>query len=380
MNLRYFKDMRGSKDRGDATAQAFGLGRVLRPELLDEWARTDARIRRCVASLGAPLTYDLLQPRLDEREGARLQDQARVQSLTTRLLRRRGVELCVALERDGVPCVAIKGLANGTAFWPFPELRAISDVDLLFTPADLPRAVVWFRDHGFRAVLPDFQDPHERTFLRRLARKMLRGEGGCPVISPGRDYVVDVHEYAERNPVPRTMETEEILAASTLVPTPWGGLRVPSPTHTIIIAALHAHRSYYGASQAKTVLDGILVARRHPDEVAERVLAQAQHGAFRQRVLFFFDLARAFCREDPLPTVPAWRPGLLAGRLRDAATAQVTLREDRTPSERTKLHQYYALADTFGEYTLEHLTRLRSLTRPWSRIPPGLDTVSLRKL
>ena len=353
------------------------LGEVVRPELLDEWAGGRERVQRCAALLGAALTHELLRQRLSEAEAARLKRHASIEILHRRVLRRRGIELCERLENDGIPCVAIKGLANGTAFWSYPELRAFADIDVLFTPADLPRAVAWFRDRGFRAVLSGAAARlHSHTFLRRLSRKMLVSEGGCPLVPPERDVVVDIHEHVERNPVPRTMRTEDILAASARLSTPWGGLRVPSPGHAFIIAALHAHRSHYDGNQTKTVLDGIVLAQAYPEVIAEQVPALARAGGFWRRILFFAELMRVLCREDPLPALPAWPPSL-PGVL-DGVVARITLREDRPPAAVTKLRQHYALADTLGEYTYRHLARLKGLAAPWTRVPPGLDTITLR--
>ena len=341
--------------------------------ILGAWARPDRRAAS-VEFLGAAFVRRIVGAPLAGGE-PELERAARIQQLMQRLVRHKGGRLCQQLEREGIPTVLIKGAGVAQRHWPEPELRPFSDLDILVRPDDLARAVAWLGDHGYCALDVGAGRSRAGRWLSRAARRVLASQGGCALVPPTRDLVIDLHAHVERNPVPRTLATEAILAASTRVVTDWGSIRVPAAEHAFAIAALHAHRSHYDCDQTKTVLDGLMIAASDRPALVARLPALAEGGGFWQRVLFFTSLIRRLARQDPLPELPAWQGQGWRQRLLDQALARITLDRADPPSTMAKLGQPPALADSWAEYGARFTARLGDLTGPRRHVPIGLQTI-----
>lgn len=63
------------------------------------------------------------------------------------------------LEAHGIPAIYLKGLTL-SALYPFPDLRTMSDIDILVRPADQERAIAALRTMGYQLDIAHSNDKH----------------------------------------------------------------------------------------------------------------------------------------------------------------------------------------------------------------------------
>lgn len=343
------------------------------PAILAGWGRSPEAVELAASVLGAPLAYHLLHERIDDvSQLDSLRSAAFIRALGNRKRLERGVELCADLESSGLSCLPIKGLANASSLWPQPELRPCGDIDVLVRPQDLDRVMEWFSDRGFRFVVKPFVlgvTAAERLLMVAKVLLVRRGGAYFSIVAPDGGLAIDLHTHVESNPVPQGLQTDEVLAASRLCTTPVGTLRTPAPHHAFMIAALHAHRSYYDACEVKSVLDALLLLRRYPEEIVANVPDLARRGGMSRRVGFFVELIRTLAKGDVPAGLPDPPRTVERGTLREAV-ANVTLASVKRRSVvgcmGQIVQQDFVLADSWSDYARLYLGRLGEPRRtPW---------------
>lgn len=349
------------------------MSALVDPAILAGWGRSPEAVETAVSVLGAPLAYHLLNDRIKNASQLELlRSTAFVRALGNRKRLGRGIALCAELEASGLSCLPIKGLANASSLWPQPELRPCGDIDLLIRPQDFDSVMQWFSDRGFRFVVKPFV--RGTTVAERLlmvAKVLLVRRGGAyfSIVAPDNKIAIDLHTHVESNPVPEVLQTEEVFAAARLCATPGGALRTPAPHHAFMIAALHAHRSYYDACEVKSVLDALLLLRRYPAEIVSTVPDLARKGGMSRRVGFFVELIRTLAKEDVPEGLPDPPSTVDRGTLREAV-ANVTLAAVRRRSAAGCMSQIvqqdFVLTDSWSDYARLYLGRLGKPRRtPW---------------
>jgi hypothetical protein len=138
----------------------------------DTWATllTAAKANRVLGQLRAAVDTGRLPVTDEQRRQARGAHRAvllRVLSLEQHLVSLRGV-------LDGIDWRVLKGSAYAHLDYPEPALRSFIDLDLLFRPADIERAVAVLADAGFTRTLAEPRPGFDRRFDKGTT---LRGNG-----------------------------------------------------------------------------------------------------------------------------------------------------------------------------------------------------------
>ncbi|MDP6817274.1 MAG: nucleotidyltransferase family protein [Alphaproteobacteria bacterium] len=177
--------------------------------------------------------------------------------------------------------LAIKGLASAYALYPAPYLRLLPDADIVVHESDLGALTALLRRRDFVTC----NDPASERAWGALTKASF-----APV-SPrrGEAFYIDFHRLVIDYPACRGVPTEEIFAATRLVETESGTLRVPGLAHSFVILAMHAFRDFYEPRGLKSLFDAALLLSRHaPDWDA--IEAMARRGKFVGRIIFYRDL------------------------------------------------------------------------------------------
>ncbi|MGB3438066.1 MAG: nucleotidyltransferase family protein [Actinophytocola sp.] len=138
----------------------------------DEWAMllTTAKANRVLGQLRAAVDAGRLPVTDDQRRQARGAHRAvlmRVLSLEQHLVSVHDV-------LDGIDCRVLKGSAYAHLDYPEPALRSFIDLDLLFRPEDIERAVAVLSGAGFARTLAEPRPGFDRRFDKGTT---LRGNG-----------------------------------------------------------------------------------------------------------------------------------------------------------------------------------------------------------
>ncbi|MFQ5957959.1 MAG: nucleotidyltransferase family protein [Alphaproteobacteria bacterium] len=323
------------------------------------------RARSAVALIGAPMALVCAErcrdPALDLKE---LRAAAQVEAVSAKPVRARLLAFCAAVDKAGVPTVAIKGLATSITLYPRPYQRLLPDVDLLFREDDLAAVTHLLGSWRFVTLTGAVES-------RRWGA--LTEASFAPVAPPDRAFLVDIHCHVDDAPASRGLTTEAVFARAGVVETGIGRVRVPAPEHAFCILALHAFRDFYEPRGLKSLFDAALLLRRHGAEMDwDEVERCARGGRFVKRVVFYRELlARLGAAELDAPFAGR-RPSLIERRLLAAVADNFRRLDTFTMSDRRKLVLEAALLDSPIESLRWNVERLRGLIAPRTHALAGL--------
>ena len=110
-------------------------------------------------------------------------------------------EVLAACQRRGLRPVALKGVHLAACYYPEPAQRPMNDIDLLFTPAELPQAEALLAELGYGgkrkpAEMGAGVTKHTSTYRRAGGAA---GRTTNPYLSAGRDRIIEPHTSLEES-------------------------------------------------------------------------------------------------------------------------------------------------------------------------------------
>ena len=240
------------------------------PPATEEWRRLTALADRLAMLTSPQLTAHLLAAFPELLAGRRLTaDRQSANRLMTRFFRQRALQWVSRIAALEIEVVYMKGLATALTLYPDPDLRNMSDIDLLVREADLARFVKAMTAAGF-------------TFRRSRnhAWGLIGDASFKPLVSPDGHTNFDIHVYPDNFPTHLGLSTEEVFAASRPVETGRVELRVPAPDHTLLIALMNVVRDKFHPGAINSLIDAILLIREPPAPDWDGIMARAETGGF----------------------------------------------------------------------------------------------------
>lgn len=282
--------------------------------------------------------------------------------LLNRFVRSNGLRwLRLALEA-GVQVLAIKGLATAHALYPDPDLRAMSDADLLVRRSELDRLLDVLGAAGLRFRPATAASPW--GFVSDASFQALT--------SADEASNVDLHVHPDGWPLHRALSTEDVFAGATDCGLTDGPLPVPCPLHMLIMTISHAARDRFQIETAKSFVDTALLLQAHGDTldwsrfeaICKRAWMLAPAGAY---------LALLQALGGDVSAVPERLRR--APRTAEFERALFTFaRLDTAPSGTwARLRREALLASTPPVFLLRTALRLKGLVRPNSGLPPTAE-------
>lgn len=189
-----------------------------------------------------------------------------------RLLRR--------LEDAGVSALAYKGPALAVQAYGDLSLRSPSDLDLLVTPGDAPRALAVLGDAGYRAGYAP--TPAQDRCFRAT-------DGDYPLVHGETEALVELHCRASSRRFGVRLETAELAGRAVAVPL--GGATVPAPAPDDLLLALLVHGAKHRWPRLEWLTAAAALARRAEIDLAA-LLARAERDGGRRMALVGLALAR----------------------------------------------------------------------------------------
>ena len=177
--------------------------------------------------------------------------------LFNRFVRTDGLRWARLAEAEGIPVLAIKGLATAHALYPDPDARPMSDSDLLVRQADLAPLLRVFAAAGlaFRPVAA----ASRWGFVSDASFQALT--------STDEAANIDLHVHPDAWPLHRVLTTDAVFAEGRLRRLGDGSLRLPCPLHMLLIGISHAARDRFQVETAKSFVDAALLLRAHGTEL-----------------------------------------------------------------------------------------------------------------
>lgn len=222
------------------------------------WRPAAARLAALTSPALADYLLDGASP-IDPAEAVRAR-------LANRFRRRMALDWAGRIAAEGIAAVWLKGLATAHAVYPDPDIRPMTDADLLVREADVARLVSLLTGHGFA--------------FRKIASMprwgMISDASFRPLVSDDGTVNLDIHIRPDDFPVHRTLTTEGVFDAARTIAADGGELRVPCDEHLILLAFANAVRDKFTAGSLKPVLDVIVMLTRRearPDWAALAALA-----------------------------------------------------------------------------------------------------------
>ena len=171
-----------------------------------------------------------------------------------------------ALNEVGIVPCALKGAAHlMTGLWGSPANRMLSDIDLLVCPNDLPRAIAALRDRLDASVRDgDLPSTHHAS----------------PMVLPGAKAAIELHHAPVKSSLAKVLSATAVLEQSRTVRLGSAQLRVPSATHSALIAAIHGPAGEGFCDLApRDAIDLVFLARNNSDPVDWDCVAAKLSGA-----------------------------------------------------------------------------------------------------
>jgi len=137
-------------------------------------------------------------------------------------------QIAQVMRREGIPLIALKGVAYLLRDMPHADTRLITDVDVMVPRASIDAAERYLQAAGWRTA--DL-DAYDRSYYRRWSHEI------PPMRYPGRLLGVDVH-HTICAPVSRLRPDPNAFWAHA-VATRMPGVRVLSPVDSLLHAAVH---------------------------------------------------------------------------------------------------------------------------------------------
>jgi hypothetical protein len=317
-----------------------------------------ARLRPAAARLAALTSPALADYLLDGLPVLDAADVAR-DRLANRFRRRMALDWAARIAAEGIEAVWLKGLATAHRAYPDPDIRPMTDADLLVREADLARLVSFLTGHGFAfrkmPAMPRWGLISDASFR--------------PLVSDDGTVNLDIHIRPDDFPVHRTLTTEDVFAASRALAADGVALRVPCDDHLLLLAFANAVRDKFTAGSLKSVLDAVVMLTRRdarPDWAA--LAARAERAGWARAYRICILLLRRL-GVSGLPAAPATR-------LRGPAAAEFTrVCRDfdslfvREIGPGALLRRELLLTAAPRVILFKSLRRLRGLVKPWSGIP-----------
>ena len=171
-------------------------------------------------------------------------------------------------EGAGIRTLVLKGLGLALTVYPRPELRPMSDLDVLVSPADALRAIELLKSVGLvlsiQLMAADLQRLHE-PFRSHHAHAFRR---------PGEPLSLDLHVRLH-NPVPSLALPQRMLAEA--LPLQIGAARtsIPRPTEQVFHVIVHgAPGGYPTPSRLRWAADVAMLRSAHDADINWRGLAE----------------------------------------------------------------------------------------------------------
>lgn len=353
--------------RGLAEAEGLRIWRLLAagaPAPADfETAALAAFARRLTHLVGPALAAHVLAPVAAGGAVPGLEAEALSENrLANRFRRGRQLASLRSLAAAGIEVAVIKGLATAHQLYAEPEARVAGDLDVVVRAADRDRLVAHMLDQGCRF----------RPAVRTQPWGWISAASYVPLITPDRLVELDIHVEPDCYPLYRALTAEALFAAAEPLEADGTMLRVPTPTHALLLMASNAAKDKFGARAVKAMLDAqrLLAARRPVDWAEARALAR--RGRFAKPFRAFLALAAAL--GAPAAAVPAdlaAPPGGLAGaEFRRALRAWVTLFPGPGSGRLALLRRELLLSAEPRVAAVNNWLRVSGLVRPRSGLPP----------
>lgn len=205
-------------------------------------------------ALAAPLDWDALVLILDRESAAapvwralerysdripddvalRLRALSRVRRFRMSGLEERLDQTAESLQRAGIPCMLLKGVALATAAYQQFADRPMRDIDLLVRPPDVPRALEVLLASGWRTAV----DPaDEARYARAHHLPPLVDAGGLEV-------ALELHRSLLGEGHPFRIDLDDWWTRSTPSPRAPSSARVFAPEHLLLHACIHLGYSH----------------------------------------------------------------------------------------------------------------------------------------
>ncbi len=243
---------------GDRVCAAAAAGDI---EAVEEIARSNDLVELSRRHRLGPLLADILH-RNDRPPRPEWQHELRHTTVTRLLLERARNDLGAALDHEEIPWLPIKGMGEIAAFYPRPECRPTSDLDILIPRDRLPEAIAALKQSGWGEIDDDTFDPlaiynwkarHETGVHLELHYTLWGGvdPAFAPSLLRGAEKAPKLGGMALRSPAPDLF----LIAASHL----WN-----SPRPRVLLYFLDLHLLARAIPDPDDFIDAVLAsARRH---------------------------------------------------------------------------------------------------------------------
>jgi len=313
--------------------------------------------------IGAPMTAYLLGPDLPECLSIPELSAERLKRdrLRNSFLRNNGLKWAGLITETGIDVVYLKGFATTHDIYPDPDLRSMTDIDILLRKADLNRFIAAFREKGFdfrkTSEIPPWGFISDASFL--------------PFCSSDGVTNIDLHIAPDDYPVHRSLDTETLFAASRMIEVNGQTIRVPSRDHLFVLAITNAIRDKFEADSLKGMIDALtflFLEDWQPDWTLIEELAR--RGGFTRGLSCFLRLIQ---HVNP---PPAPLPGHLISPYHGAASIEfdhllgdvLTLFPEE-PTMFTRLKREILLTAEPRTIVWKNLRRLKGLVSPSQGLP-----------
>jgi len=334
-----------------------------RDRIIEDAAFLTPAAARLADLIGAPMAAYLLGPGLTEYLGIPELSPERLKRdrLRNSFLRNNGLKWAGFIAETGIEVVYLKGFATTHDIYPDPDLRSMSDIDILLRKADLNRFITAFREKGFdfrkTPGIPPWGFISDASFL--------------PFCSSDGVTNIDLHIAPDDYPVHRSLDTESLFAASRLIEVGRQTIRVPSRDHLFVLAITNAIRDKFEADSLKGMIDALtflFLDDWQPDWVLIEDLAR--RGGFTKGMSCFLKLIQHI--NPPLAPLPGQiiRPyhGAAAIEL-DYLLGDVLTLFPEEPTMFTRLKRETLLTAEAQTIVWKNLRRLKGLVAPSQGLP-----------
>jgi hypothetical protein len=276
-------------------------------------------------------------------------------------------DLAAAFGARGVTVTLLKGLHTAHAYFPAPETRPVSDIDLLVNPSDEAAASAILSHQGYRAGPASRGPPPQRDWRRPGVAIEPKSLGFVHADDP---WAVDTQTSLDRRYSPGAPMIRLDGAATGAMREPWAlapqatVLRQPL---LLLQIAIHASCGFQSLNLLRLV-ELALIVRRDSDAGLLH-WSEFQAMAERYGALGLIYPALRLCER----LVPGTIPPEIVARSRQHAPASVRHVVDRlTPANAQRVVRY-SMAEKFM-WTGSRLAAARQLVS--DIVPPGIDSVS----
>ena len=280
--------------------------------------------------------------------------------LLNRFTRTQGLRWLAAVEESGIEVVCLKGMAAGSLIYPNPDLRGMSDVDLLVRARDLKALVTALAAKGF-------------VFKKALGTPSwghIGDAGFHPFVAPGGAFSFDLHVQPDDYPIHRGLSVEQVFAEAQMVMVDSQTIRVPSGAHFLLMAMANAARDKLGPVAMKSVVDAfVYLARTGGDPGWPIILAAAKKGRFERTMRGVVACLAGL--GVPAERLPADAGSLSAMVQAEAARSAAGLTDcfSVEPNKLALQRREFLLLAPPHVIAWRYGRRLRGLFKPWPGVP-----------